>query len=368
MGEREIGPRSDVYALGAMTYEMLAGEPPFTGPSSQAIVAKVLTEQPPPLRAKRPTVPPAGGDRRSSPRCRSCPADRWGSAKEFSDALGGHRAAAPDRAPPTIPLRRRPGAGRGRARGRRSLARLGRRRSRRRRSPRGRCCRPRPELPPSRLAILAPGLGGSGASSSQRHLTFAPDGQALVYSMMGTDGELRLVRQSLDAEAPTRSRAPSSWAVRMVSPGRPIGGRDAGREEPGAAPAAGGRQPGAAGPLAAHRSDDAAWAPDGSLWVSTRAAVSRQVVGDSLVAGSPGRPVPDAADPRDGRTALVAPDSASATTGGPVLLVDLESGSRDPAPATRRWSRHGSPAAFSSFVLPGGNLQAAPSGPEAGAG
>src|ERR1044072_8374077 len=57
MGEREIGPRSDVYALGAMTYEMLAGEPPFTGPNSQAIVAKVLTEHPPGLRAKRPTVP-----------------------------------------------------------------------------------------------------------------------------------------------------------------------------------------------------------------------------------------------------------------------------------------------------------------------
>ncbi len=59
MGERDIGARSDVYALGAMTYEMLTGEPPFTGPNSQAIVAKVLTETPPPLRPKRPTVPPA---------------------------------------------------------------------------------------------------------------------------------------------------------------------------------------------------------------------------------------------------------------------------------------------------------------------
>ena len=56
MGEREIGARSDVYALGAMTYEMLAGEPPFMGPNSQAIVAKVLTEQPPLLRPKRPLV------------------------------------------------------------------------------------------------------------------------------------------------------------------------------------------------------------------------------------------------------------------------------------------------------------------------
>src|SRR5688500_15820215 len=88
MGEREIGARSDVYALGAMAYEMLAGEPPFTGPSSQAIVAKVLTEQPPPLRPKRPTVPPAA-EAAILTALQKLPADRWGTAKEFSDALAG---------------------------------------------------------------------------------------------------------------------------------------------------------------------------------------------------------------------------------------------------------------------------------------
>ena len=49
MGEREITARSDVYALGAMTYEMLVGEPPFTGPTAQAIVAKVITQKPAPF-------------------------------------------------------------------------------------------------------------------------------------------------------------------------------------------------------------------------------------------------------------------------------------------------------------------------------
>jgi eukaryotic-like serine/threonine-protein kinase len=88
MGDRDIGPRSDVYALGAMTYEMLAGEPPFIGPSSQAIVAKVLTENPPPLRPKRPTVPPAV-EAAVLTALQKLPADRFGSAKEFIDALEG---------------------------------------------------------------------------------------------------------------------------------------------------------------------------------------------------------------------------------------------------------------------------------------
>jgi serine/threonine-protein kinase len=57
MGERGVDARSDIYALGAVTYEMLAGEPPFTGPNVQAIVAKVMSERPVPLHTVRDTVP-----------------------------------------------------------------------------------------------------------------------------------------------------------------------------------------------------------------------------------------------------------------------------------------------------------------------
>ena len=88
MGERDIGARSDVYALGAMAYEMLAGEPPFMGPNSQAIVAKVLTEPAPLLRPKRPTVSPAV-EHAVLTALQKLPADRFGSAKEFADALDG---------------------------------------------------------------------------------------------------------------------------------------------------------------------------------------------------------------------------------------------------------------------------------------
>src|SRR5947209_8216783 len=57
MGERTIDARADIYALGAVLYEMLVGDAPFTGSSVQAIVAKVLTERPSPITTIRDTVP-----------------------------------------------------------------------------------------------------------------------------------------------------------------------------------------------------------------------------------------------------------------------------------------------------------------------
>ena len=56
-GDRAIDARSDIYSLGAVTYEMLTGEPPHTGNTVQAIIARVLTERPAPVRRQRPSVP-----------------------------------------------------------------------------------------------------------------------------------------------------------------------------------------------------------------------------------------------------------------------------------------------------------------------
>ena len=86
MGERAITARSDVYALGAVTYEMLAGEPPFTGPTAQAIVARVMTEEPRPLSVQRRSVPPHL-EAAVFTALEKLPADRFASAAEFATAL-----------------------------------------------------------------------------------------------------------------------------------------------------------------------------------------------------------------------------------------------------------------------------------------
>src|SRR5688572_21932089 len=86
MGEREVTARSDIYALGAITYEMLVGEPPFTGPTVQAIVAKVLTEEPRPLLPKRHTIPPHIQTVVMTA-LEKLAADRFASAAEFAAAL-----------------------------------------------------------------------------------------------------------------------------------------------------------------------------------------------------------------------------------------------------------------------------------------
>ena len=88
MGEREITARSDVYALGAVTYELLLGEPPFTGPTAQAIVAKVMTADPVTITGQRRTVPPHV-EAAVFTALEKLPADRFATAAEFAQALSG---------------------------------------------------------------------------------------------------------------------------------------------------------------------------------------------------------------------------------------------------------------------------------------
>ena len=85
-GEREVDVRSDVYSLGAVLYEMLTGEAPHTGPTVQAVIAKLLTERPARVRIVRDTVP-EGVDNAVARALAKVPADRFRSAGEFAHAL-----------------------------------------------------------------------------------------------------------------------------------------------------------------------------------------------------------------------------------------------------------------------------------------
>jgi serine/threonine-protein kinase len=93
-GERNLDSRTDIYALGCVLYEMLAGEPPFTGPTAQSVAVKRLTDPVPAVSRVRDTVP-AGVERALTRAMAKVPADRYASAAEFVAVLraGGSEPA-----------------------------------------------------------------------------------------------------------------------------------------------------------------------------------------------------------------------------------------------------------------------------------
>jgi len=104
-GERDLDARSDQYALGAVTYEMLSGEPPHTGPTAQAIIARLMTETPRSLRATRPNISPTL-DTAVQRALAKTPADRFKSCGEFARVAGDTSGVAAVTSP-GAPVRRR---------------------------------------------------------------------------------------------------------------------------------------------------------------------------------------------------------------------------------------------------------------------
>ena len=86
-GDRDVDPRSDVFALACVLYEMLAGQPPFAAPTAQAVLVQILTTDAPSITTQRRTVAPNVAAALAQA-LEKLPADRFASAAEFATALG----------------------------------------------------------------------------------------------------------------------------------------------------------------------------------------------------------------------------------------------------------------------------------------
>ena len=100
-GDKTVDARSDVYSLGAVLYEMLAGEAPYTGPNAQAIVMKRLTEPVPSVRKLRPSVPEPV-DQAIRRALAPIAADRFATAGELAQAIHASATAATAAAPTAV--------------------------------------------------------------------------------------------------------------------------------------------------------------------------------------------------------------------------------------------------------------------------
>ena len=92
-GSRDLDGRSDVYSLAAVVYEMLAGDPPHTGRTAQAVIAKLMTERPTPLGTVRDSVPKSV-ESAVAKALAKVPADRFSGAAQFAAALERSGASA----------------------------------------------------------------------------------------------------------------------------------------------------------------------------------------------------------------------------------------------------------------------------------
>jgi hypothetical protein len=104
-----VDHRADIYAVGAMAYEMLTGQPPFTGPTPQAVLAAQLTDKPQSFAKARPSVPPAL--EALVLRClEKRPADRWQSAEELLNRLETITLGEATATATSVPVRVEPGS------------------------------------------------------------------------------------------------------------------------------------------------------------------------------------------------------------------------------------------------------------------
>ncbi len=198
MGEREITPKADIYALGCVLYEMLTAEPPFVGATAQAIIARVMTEEPRSLTLQRRTIPPHV-EAAVLTALAKLPADRFASAAQFADALGKTDFAIPaTRAGTASRAAARPSAGQ------RALAAV----------PWVLAVAgigtsawlvthpPRPVPPPAERFTLTFGRGAAATDGTGSPIALSPDGSRIVYLGQDSAGARHLFLRGLDRVDP----------------------------------------------------------------------------------------------------------------------------------------------------------------------
>ena len=265
MGEKVIDARSDIYALAAVTYEMLVGEAPFTGPSVQAIVARVMTEDPRAISSQRKAVP-AGVEAAVLRALEKLPADRFATAAEFAAALSA-TSTAPRAAAPRAERHRAwtvaaiTGAAfcvaAGWLIGRRAQladAAMG---------------------APTQLALMIPDFGGS-STGLQRQIDITPDGGTILYDAV-VDGRVRVKSVGLDGRpARVLEGVQPDLADFYIAPD----GKSfiAANQELNAVfryPIGGGT--GRPLPRALAWNQRGAWATDGTLWASDQSSINAAI-------------------------------------------------------------------------------------------
>jgi len=215
MGERDLDARTDVYALGCMLYEMLSGETPFTGPTAQAIIEKVMSSEPEPVTTLRRMVPRHVAHAIHIA-IQKLPADRFPTAAAFAEALinpATHGTLSPF-ATASVPLRaNRPALA---FAGLAALATI---------SALWGALRPGPAQAAEELTRFALSLpaGQELAPSAGIRVAFAPDGRSFVYAGPGSSNSQLWLRKLGDLEAAPLAGSDGATSPSFSPDGQEIG-------------------------------------------------------------------------------------------------------------------------------------------------
>ena len=190
-GDQILGAASDIYALACVLYEMLVGEPPYSGNTAQAVLGKIIAGGPVSATAHRPSIP-AHVDAALRCALEKLPADRFTSAQEFADAMGNEHFRYGEPADTAVadvgPWKQRAMAFASLA-GVLALA-LG-----------WVLLRPGAAEPPDPIGRFS--LAGGEVQGADGHFNVSPDGSAMVFRGPNANGDLQLWLRRWDNLTPT---------------------------------------------------------------------------------------------------------------------------------------------------------------------